>query len=385
MPQFTTCSWISTQPRRGAITVLTAVTLPVLLVLAAFAINVAYMQMVREQLRVACDASAKAALINYGSAPNTTTAIAFAQTIANCNPVAGNPLALSATNVLFGTATKGSGGVYAFTQGGSPTNSVQVNGSISTNLFLGTFMPVQTFSPAQTSVVTRIAHDLVLVLDRSSSMAFDLSVNEFSYPDGGMIMTDYFSPPSATNSRWAALAAAVNSFITVIQARNIDINVGLVTYANTYSFGAFSATASTLDVQLTSNYSLIPTAMNGYAASPLLGDTYIYQGLLTAGTELTGPRARTTADRTMILLTDGVATINGPVTIPAATLAARQSYDIITHVITFSAESATTAVQSTMQNAAANGNGMYFYAPTASQLQTAFTTIADSLPAVLIQ
>jgi uncharacterized membrane protein len=76
---------IAERGRLGAITLLTAITIPVLLLLTAFAVNVAYMQMIREQLRVACDSSAKAALVNYGASQNKTTAISFAQTIANAS------------------------------------------------------------------------------------------------------------------------------------------------------------------------------------------------------------------------------------------------------------------------------------------------------------
>ncbi len=55
-------------------------------------------------------------------------------------------------------------------------------------------------------------------------------------------------------------------------------------------------------------------------------------------------------------------------------------------MITFGAEAAGGSSYGTaMQLAATNGNGMYFNAPTAGQLSTAFTTIADSLPAVLIK
>ncbi len=53
--------------QRGAIAVLVALSIPMLLILATFAANVAYMQMVREQLRVTCDAAAKAALVKYGA------------------------------------------------------------------------------------------------------------------------------------------------------------------------------------------------------------------------------------------------------------------------------------------------------------------------------
>jgi Flp pilus assembly protein TadG len=377
---------IAERGRLGAITLLTAITIPVLLLLTAFAVNVAYMQMIREQLRVACDSSAKAALVNYGASQNKTTAISFAQTIANANPVAGTPLSLSSSNVLFGNAAAGSNGVYAFTKNGTPTNSVQVNGSASTPLFMATFLPLSRFTPSQTSVVTRISHDIILVLDRSASMAFDLSVNEFSYPSDrpGPLITNYFTSPSPTLSRWASLTSAVNTFISILQARNLDVHVGLVTYAETFSFGTFSATEASLDVQLTSNYSSITTAMNAWGAVPLLGDTNIQAGLNMAATELTGPRARTTADRTIILLTDGVATA-GNTDIPTIATTLRTNDQLVIDTITFSAEAGTATAQAAMQGAATNGNGLYFYAPTSAQLQTAFTTIADSLPAVLVQ
>src|SRR4029077_392520 len=134
-----------------------------------------------------------------------------------------------------------------------------------------------------------------LVLDRSASMAFDLSSSEFIYPPdvsaGANPLQIYFTPPSATASRWQALTVAVNSFVTTLQARTLDVNVALVTYAETYSFGSYSATEASLDVNLTSNYSLINAGMNAWGQQPLLGDTNIEAGLAMAVTELTGPRS----------------------------------------------------------------------------------------------
>ncbi len=374
--------------RRGAITVLVAIMIPVLLVLAAFAVNVTYMQMVREQLRVTCDASAKAALVNFGATQQQSSAIALAQTLASQNLVAGQTLTINSTNLLFGNATKGSGGVYTFSSGVSPLNSVQLTGNIAAPLFMTTFLAKNSFSPTQVSLVTRISHDICLVLDRSASMAFDLSVNEFNYPadvaTGRNPLQCYFTPPSTTASRWASLTQAVNSFVSVLQARNLDVHLALATYAEAYTFGTYSATEATLDVQLTNNFSPTLLAMNNYGQNPLLGDTNIAAGLALAQGELTGLRARVTANRTIILLTDGVAT-TGNTDIPGIALSYRQANNIVMHTITFSAEAGTPSAQAAMQGAATNGNGMYFYAPTSAQLQTAFQTIADSLPAVLIQ
>ena len=48
------------QPRRGAMLVLVAITLVIFIVALVFSIDVAYMQLVRSQLRAAADAAAKA-------------------------------------------------------------------------------------------------------------------------------------------------------------------------------------------------------------------------------------------------------------------------------------------------------------------------------------
>jgi Mg-chelatase subunit ChlD len=375
--------------RRGAIVALVGVSLPMLVLLAAYSVDVAYMEIVRAQLRISSDSAAKAALISLGDGQSQANAITFAQSVANNNLVAGQQVTYSSSNILFGNAVK-NGGVYVFTSGGTPTNSVQATGTVTPTLLLGAYLPVSSFTTQQVSVATRISHDIILVLDRSASMAFDLSANEFTYPSdisGGTAtqLYCYFHAPSATASRWSALTAAVNSFINTLNARNLDVHVALVTYAETYSFGNYSATESALDVQLTSNVSLITSAMNAYGQKPLLGDTNIAAGLATAQTELTGTRARTaTADRTIILLTDGVAT-QGNMNIASLTLANRQNSEIVTHVITFGGEAGSGSVQTAMQNAAQSGNGNFYNAPTAATLTQAFQNIADSLPAVLVQ
>lgn len=392
--------------RRGGITVLVAFSIIVLLILTAFVINIAYMQMVREQLRVACDASAKAALVNYGATNSTASAISFAQTVANNNSVGGKYLSLSSSNVLFGSATEGGNGVYSFTSGGTPTNSVQLTGSATASLFMTKLLPISSFTPTEVSTVMRISYDICLVLDRSASMAFDLSANEFEYPNNVLYpnwpsttyqnnsLACYFTPPDngtvyayptqppSTASRWAQLTYAVGNFISLLQSRNLDVHVSLVTFAETYSFGTYSATEATTDVALTSNYSSILTAMNAYTTSPLLGNTNISAGLALAEAQLTGSNARKNANRTIILLTDGIAT-SGNTNIASIAQTYNQSYDIVTDTITFSAEAASAATS--MQAAATNSNGQYYYAPTAATLNQAFIDIADSLPAVLIK
>jgi Ca-activated chloride channel family protein len=365
---------------------LIAVLLPVLVLLVGFAVNVAYMEMIRTQLRISCDSAAKAGLIHLGSTQQPASARTVARNVSAANQVAGTTLTLTDSQIEFGHAVKNGGGTYVFTSGASPMNSARVTGTMSVPYLFGAFMPGGDFNVTEVSLTSRVSYDIALVLDRSSSMAFDLSSNEFTYPPDRTTfnpLQSYFTPPSQTASRWYSLANAVNTFISVLQSRNLDVNVALVTYAENYSFGSYSATEATLDVPLTSNYSLIAPAMNAYGQSPLLGDTNIAAGLAVAQTELTGPRARVTANRTIILLTDGVAT-TGNLDIPSVALNLRTASQIVTYTIAFGGEANSGAAQAAMSGAAANGNGVFYDAPTAATLQTAFQQIADSLPAVLI-
>jgi len=372
--------------RRGAIAPLVAVLLPILAVMVGFAVNVAYMEMVRTQLRISCDSAAKAGLISMGATQNTTTAQNFARTVSANNLVGGQALQLSNSNIEFGNATKNVSGTYVFTSGGTPTNASRVTGTTTVPYLFGAFMPNGHFTVTQVSLTARVAYDIALVLDRSASMSFDLSGNEFVYPADRALFSPlqaYFTPPSSTGSRWNALTNAVNTFVTVLQSRNIDAHVCLVTFAENYTFGNYTATEASLDVDLTANYNQIVTGMNVWGQTPLLGDTNMQAGLALAQTELTGPRSRLTANRVQILLSDGVAT-TGNTNIASLTQAARVNSGIITYTIAFGGEAASGTPQATMAGAAASGHGVFYNAPTAAQLQTAFQQIADSLPAVFI-
>ncbi len=365
--------------------ILVAIAIPLMVMLAVFALNVASMEMIRAELRIACDSAAKAALVQLGATQSQSTATYLGQSVSNSNLVGGQPLNLSAGSFVYGNSTKNGSGVYVFTAGTNPLNSVRVTGNVSRPMFVGSMMPKNVFTTAQSSTATRISHDICLVLDRSASMAFDLSADEFTYPADrpGVLIQNYFSTPSPTLSRWAALTTAVNNFIGVLQSRNIDVHLSLVTYSENFTLGNYSATQAQVDVTLTSNFNQIAPAMNAYGQNPLLGDTNISAGLALAQGELTGPRARATSNRTIILLTDGVAT-TGNLDIPGIALDYVQTSQIVTHAITFGAEAQSGAAKTAMQGAAQQGNGMYFNAPSAAQLSTAFQMIADSLPAVLV-
>ena len=372
--------------RKGAMMPVIAFMVPIIMIFVGYSANIAYMELTLTELRLNCDSAAKAALVNYGATQQQSTAISFGQAVSLHNTVGGHPFSIPNGNFQFGNATKQGNGSYSFTVGATPMNSVRVTGSTTVALPFGALVPSGNYTTSKVSFATRISHDIVLVLDRSASMSFDLSGNEFVYPLDRTLyspLQSYFTPPSTTASRWQALDDAVDSFITVLQARNLDVHVSLVTYSEAYSLGSYSSTEASLDVNLTSNYSQIVTSMQTTGQTPLLGDTNISAGLALAQGELTGPRARVTADRTIILMTDGVAT-SGNLDIPSLALAHRTGSRIVTHVVTFGGQAASGSTRTSMMTAAQNGNGSFYNAATAAQLQTAFKKIADSLPAVLV-
>src|SRR4029079_16638996 len=85
--------------RRGAMLVLIAVCLPLCIIMAGFAINVAWMQLVRAELRTASDAASRAAAKELSLSQSTDTARARAKDAALRNKVAGVPLKLADSDI----------------------------------------------------------------------------------------------------------------------------------------------------------------------------------------------------------------------------------------------------------------------------------------------
>lgn len=372
--------------RRGTVLVLVAFLMIVLAGLAAFSINVVFMETTRTELRAACDAASKAAVVNLGSTQSESSARTFAKDIASRNSVAGQPLSLSNSQIVFGNATRNASGKFIFTANGAPLNSARINADVQVNMLIRGLLSTSGFRPTMTSTAARVDHDICLVLDRSASMAFDLSNKEFQYPAdraNGTTFQNYFLPPSPTGSRWKSLSDAVAVFVSTLQTRQLDAQVAVVTYAENFSFGDYNSTRASKDVSLTKNYALVTTAMANWNKEELLGDTNIEAGLTLGRTTLTGTGSRKTAQRTLILLTDGVPTA-GNTDLGAQALAMRTGDRIITHTIAFGGQAGIAANKARLQAAADNGNGKFYLAPSSSELTSVFRAIAEGLPAVLI-
>ncbi|MFY9255043.1 MAG: VWA domain-containing protein [Fuerstiella sp.] len=341
--------------RRGAILMLIVMCLPVILAFGAFAINVAWMQLTRTELRTATDASVRAGSRTLSITQDTDAARTAAVTAASKNTVAGTGLVLTATDVQFGKSSTDAAGKYSFaaqSETATTNNSVRVTGRRTAGsgsgaipmLFAGVF-DKGTFEPVKTAVATHIDRDVFLVLDRSGSMTT--------------------TTPGSSN-RWLDLKKAVQAFLDTLAATPQDELVGVVTYSST----------STLDENMNLNYGQLMSTING---KPVSGATAIGLGLQDgiAGVTSLG-YARPTAARTIVLMTDGIHNTGVYPDVVAATAAAQK---ITVHTITFSAG----ADQVLMKKVAQIGGGKHWHADDQAGLVAVFKEVANNLPTLITE
>lgn len=379
-----------TSPRRqGTIMVLSAFMLAMISIIAALYMNSAYVALAKTEMRLASDASAKAASIVYGLTGDMSQARTRALEICLRHTVAGAPLEIRHVDVQFGNARPTNKGRYEFTRDAKPTNSTRVHtsfvrrvGSVAALPALGQFLGRDEFALEEDSVATRVDNDICLVVDRSGSMAWDLTNDAFSYPgqlNGRSIIQNYFLPPHPTDSRWAALCDSVDAFLTVLDSNPYHPRVSLVSYSSNFEFGNFASTVSTIDQPLTPRFGDIRTKLAEIGSKPLIGNTNIAAGLRDGINTLAAQgTSRPNATHNLILLTDGVIT-QGDDPVELAGLAVKQNIKI--HTITFSDQ----ADQALMQQVATAGGGNHYHAPDAATLHAIFQQLAETLPAMLVQ
>lgn len=373
--------------RRGNMMVLMTTVLIAILAVAGLTINMAQLTVARTELRMATDAAAKAATVVLGQTQSTEASRLAAVQMANRFTVSGSAMNLDASAIEFGNASRTGLSTYSFVANAEPINSVRIDAAIGEGeatgpiqFFMTSFLDTEAFSVEHQSIASRIDHDICLVVDRSGSMAWDLSNEEWSYPedDDGSIMQNYFQPPHPTLSRWAALSRACAVFIEQLEELPYEIQLGMSSFSSNFTFGVYESTASTRESGLTLNYSDISDALASIAEEPIIGNTNIASGMQIGVEVLTSDEARITAKATMVVLTDGIWTQGtNPVEVAAAAAAA----NITVHTITFSDQ----ADQVLMAQVAQAGGGNHYHAPTEEALNDAFRQIAETLPSVLVK
>ncbi len=355
-------------PRRkrdGATLVLFAVCLPIFLIMIVFAVDIAFMQLTRTELRTAADASARAASRTLSLEQDPDAAIAKGKLTANQNRVANDPFELEDQDIVLGASTRpGNAGRFEFQPGGTFLNSARVTarrteGSPAgkVNLFFGSLLGTESFEPIIDATSTQIDRDIVLVIDRSGSMTFRDDEDRFQ---PGFVPCG----PVPAECRWRGLIAATFAFLKELQATPQTELIGLATYAG----------RSTVDVELSDDYGSILTKLNEETASFCGGGTSIGRGMRSGLKVLENKgRARPFASKVMVVLTDGVHNTPSTTAITPEQIAREEVGGNVTiFTVTFSQF----AEQARMIRTAEIGGGEHFHAPRSEDLDDVFRTIA---------
>jgi Flp pilus assembly protein TadG len=379
----------SRRPRRGIIVILAAVGLLVLLAITILSVDTAYIQLTRTELRVATDAAAKAAAEALMRTQDTAQAVAAAKSMASLNKVAGKPLQIATSDVVFGNTTQSRTGEWAFQGNVAPYNSVQVMSSLqdsnangSVNLFFAGMIGKGKFQPTEKAVATVYRQDVLLCIDRSHSMCFDLSGVNWVYPSGRPWTTELKNPPHALKSRWASLRRAVDDYLGIVDDIQPPPRVGLVTWASEittstteYAYTGKTSKKTLRDAALSSDYTTLRNAIATKSVNVMLGGTEMSAGIDEAIAVLKSSD-RPLSKKIIVLMTDGQWNLGrSPV------LCAQEARDanIVIHTISFLPG----AVQNDLVTVAETTGGRHYHAENEAELRDAFSELAKSLPVIL--
>ena len=116
--------------RRGTIVVLTAAMIIAFLATVVLSVDVSYMQLTKVKLRSATDAAARAAGEGLSREQDLAAARQAAKNIAAANRVAGKPLLLDDSDIVFGKSSQQAGGAWTlFREDSQSTPSASSDGA----------------------------------------------------------------------------------------------------------------------------------------------------------------------------------------------------------------------------------------------------------------
>jgi Ca-activated chloride channel homolog len=381
-------------PRRGAMLILVLAMLMSIIALSAFSVDVAYMQLVRTQLRATTDAAAKAAGEALSRQQSGAAAIRAAQQSAKRNLVAGKQVKLQPNDIELGRTVANRDGSWGFQLGRTPYNSVRVTSSMaersrtgSVKLLFAHMLGNSTFSPTETATVAHLDNEVVLSVDRSHSMCFDLTGRDWSYARNNPFlnrrfrgwMQDYYAAPHPTKSRWASLAIAVNDFLDIAEKVTTPPKVSLVTWgSDLFDRNATPSRwkAVVRETPLNAQYRPMRNSITQRSRKMMMGGTNLSAGLDAARDVL--QKSRSMSNKTIIMMTDGQWNSGRQPTTAARDC---QRLGIVVHTVTFLPRSD----QRTMRQVAEITGGRHFHATNQQQLRDIFQELARSLPIVLTE
>lgn len=424
--------------RSGTIAVLFAIILPVLLVMAAIAINIAQMQMTRTELKIATDAAARGGGRAWSEFQDLDVAKDYARQAAQMNTVGGMPLTISVDEadgeIVFGESLQQGTGRFNFSPlseseilDGELASGVRVSATQSASLFFQ-IGSVNSFSPSVTSVASQTDRDIALVIDRSGSMVYfegqdtDLgkgedylydtitalyndSSNGISKDEYDLAVADYQGANVANGSLndrqysdniidllsgdLKAYAQTLNSQYRPRTGAPLFSRWHMLEQANAAFFEVLDqtvqmelvsvasfASSAQVDVTLTDDIEVCETAVEGLMPS---GATAIGDGMLEAYDSLVAFNSRPSAIKTLIVFSDGV---NNTGTSPA--IAAQQIIEknpnVVIHTVTFGAGDI-----NSMKAVADLTTGVHRHADNGDELIEIFRELAASMRTVITE
>ncbi|QDS91083.1 von Willebrand factor type A domain protein [Rosistilla ulvae] len=361
--------------RRGSVLVLMSIVLPMMLILAAFAINTASIELRRTEMAIASDVAARAGGRELTMSQSEEAARRRAKRVAQLNKVGNVPLTLQDSDIEFGTALRLGTARYDFTEGTANPNSVRIfarrnTGSADGPLSLPfpSILGRNTVDTEWNSISTQVQVDIALVIDRSGSMAYASDEPAVYPPAPSSAPAGWdFCDPAPPVSRWRDMLAAISVFASEITNSPTDERVAVVTYNE----------SADLDQPLTADFTKITTALDTYTQSLCAGGTNIGGGIVQGVDALVNRvESRNGASKVIVVLTDGIHNI-GTDPVYAAKEAGGKGALIFS--VTFSDE----ADQNRMQQVAEKGYGKHFHAQNGDELKVVFAEIAKRMPTLL--
>ncbi|MCA9263884.1 MAG: VWA domain-containing protein [Planctomycetales bacterium] len=430
-------------PRRGAVLPLFALLLPVFLMLSAFAINLAYMQLTKTELKMAADSAARAGGRAWSEYQDVDAALAKAVEAAAANNVAGSPLTLSddvADNEIeFGVSARVAYGRFSFTKvataqvesGVARATSIRVNakrtGGNGIQLLLNGIGGNKLFEPQTSSVSTQVDRDIALVLDKSGSMSYYEDEDAMrdallALKNSGQITSSQYN--NAMLGYDGSAAGLYDRYFSsnVISKLNSNGYTEIAQYGtamNVYTTDQYGQDAGNGPAPPHSRWDLLADAVqaflnvlrdtdqeeqvslatfdsSGYLNHWLETDydvvqgtvddiipysgTSIGEGMREAIDTLNDDAARPYAAKTIVVMTDGENNVGEE---DPADVAAEivASNNVTIHTVTFTQG----ADQDAMAEVAAIGGGKHYHADDADQLIEIFEEIANNLPTVITE
>ena len=171
--------------RAGAVVPFFAILLTLIVILIGFAVNLAHMQLVTTQLKIATDAASHAGGRALSIHQSTDLAIEQVEKTIRANQVDGKYLSVledgGDVNVVFGSSIRDNQGkgAYRFSpidrsivdSGEERASSLGVVGKVNVSMFFGG-PEASSYAPVRRSIATQVDRDIALVLDRSGSMLY---------------------------------------------------------------------------------------------------------------------------------------------------------------------------------------------------------------------